>query len=502
MKNLISEEKVNIINDLMAKFIINDYQPFNVVEDKYLKESFQELGYELPGRTFFKNFIKKDYDEKRVKFKEYLKKIDNKVSITFDLWTSPSNIPFLGIKIHYISKDWILHSETLDFVKFEYPHTAETISKSIQELLKEFDLLKKLLGITTDNASNMINFYELFYNDVKLINGSVIRFGCGSHIINLAVQDGLIAIETKIKFFREKVKLIKNSPKLLQEIKALCEANNVKFYSPILDVKTRWNSTYYMLENIQKMKKIYNLHKDIKINDNYWNFLESLLEYLKIYEEATKLLSNTLYPSISLMFIVIKKLFEETSKWKNKQTYTEINKSATYIFDKLSKYWSNLQVIGLISTYLDPRFKNEILKIFPIIKLKVKDLYDEYNKENDNNVELSNNNDNNINDSFLSFITVTEINNELEKYENLNVTKDMLLPKFDLLNWWKVNEYIYPTLSKIAKDFLSIQSSSVSSEQLFSSSKLVITDRRNKLNEDTIQYLMCLKSWNELFHKK
>ena len=47
-----------------------------------------------------------------------------------------------------------------------------------------------------------------------------------------------------------------------------------------------------------------------------------------------------------------------------------------------------------------------------------------------------------------------------------------------------------------------MQSTSVSSEQLFSSSKLVITDRRNKLNEDTIQYLMCLRSWNELFHKK
>jgi hypothetical protein len=53
MENLISEEKNNLINDLMAKFIINDYQPFNVVEDKYLKELLKELGYELPGRTFF-----------------------------------------------------------------------------------------------------------------------------------------------------------------------------------------------------------------------------------------------------------------------------------------------------------------------------------------------------------------------------------------------------------------------------------------------------------------
>jgi len=201
------------------------------------------------------------------------------------------------------------------------------------------------------------------------------------------------------------------------------------------------------------------------------------------------------------MFIVIQTLFEETEKWKNKQTFTEINKISGYIYDKLSKYWSDLQVIGLISTYLDPRFKNEILKIFPIIKLKIKDLYDEYNKENNN--DINSESIKTISSPFLKkFIQNDEVDNELKTYENLKVKINEDLTKFDLLNWWKVNEYIYPTLSKIAKDFLSIQASSVSSEQLFSQSGLVITDRRNKLNEDTIQYLMCLRSWNELFNKK
>ena len=135
------------------------------------------------------------------------------------------------------------------------------------------------------------------------------------------------------------------APKLIQELKALSEANNVKYYSSIIDVKTRWNSTYYMLENIQKMKKIYNLHQEIKIEPRYWKFLSELLNYLKIYEEATKLLCNTLNPSISLMFIVIKRLFEETNKWKIKQTYAEINKCSTCIHSKLSKYWSELKSI-------------------------------------------------------------------------------------------------------------------------------------------------------------
>ena len=37
MVNEISVKKSDLANDLIAKFIINDYKPFNVLEDKYLK---------------------------------------------------------------------------------------------------------------------------------------------------------------------------------------------------------------------------------------------------------------------------------------------------------------------------------------------------------------------------------------------------------------------------------------------------------------------------------
>jgi hypothetical protein len=60
MTNEISVKNFNLVNDLIAKFIINDYQPFNIIENKYLKEFCELFGYQLPGRTFFKNFIKKD----------------------------------------------------------------------------------------------------------------------------------------------------------------------------------------------------------------------------------------------------------------------------------------------------------------------------------------------------------------------------------------------------------------------------------------------------------
>lgn len=52
----------------------------------------------------------------------------------------------------------------------------------------------------------------------------------------------------------------------------------------------------------------------------------------------------------------------------------------------------------------------------------------------------------------------------------------------------------YPTLAKIAKDYLAIQGSAVSSERAFSSAGITTTARRNCLLPETIEALQILKS--------
>jgi hypothetical protein len=47
----------------------------------------------------------------------------------------------------------------------------------------------------------------------------------------------------------------------------------------------------------------------------------------------------------------------------------------------------------------------------------------------------------------------------------------------------------------MARDYLAIPATSASSERLFSSGKLLITDNRNSLGEYTIEAVECLKSW-------
>jgi hypothetical protein len=53
----------------------------------------------------------------------------------------------------------------------------------------------------------------------------------------------------------------------------------------------------------------------------------------------------------------------------------------------------------------------------------------------------------------------------------------------------------YPNLSKIAFDYLSIPGMSAEPERLFSSTKITVTDRRNRLGSDILEALQCLRSW-------
>lgn len=80
---------------------------------------------------------------------------------------------------------------------------------------------------------------------------------------------------------------------------------------------------------------------------------------------------------------------------------------------------------------------------------------------------------------------------ELQAYLSIPLAPAETAP----LEWWKNYEQQYPRLACMARDYLAIPATSVSSEQCFSSSKNLITDNRNRLLGKTVRACMCLKSW-------
>jgi hypothetical protein len=70
--------------------------------------------------------------------------------------------------------------------------------------------------------------------------------------------------------------------------------------------------------------------------------------------------------------------------------------------------------------------------------------------------------------------------------------------------WWGINAPRYPVWASLARDFLSIMATSVSSERAFSSAGITISKRRNRLKADIVEALQCLKCMFKrglLFHE-
>ena len=84
----------------------------------------------------------------------------------------------------------------------------------------------------------------------------------------------------------------------------------------------------------------------------------------------------------------------------------------------------------------------------------------------------------------------------IDEYDRF-VQSEIVCDIEDPRRWWleETQQKVYPNLSKMALDMLSIPAMSAEPERLFSGAKRSITDRRNRLGIESIEALECLKSW-------
>lgn len=68
-----------------------------------------------------------------------------------------------------------------------------------------------------------------------------------------------------------------------------------------------------------------------------------------------------------------------------------------------------------------------------------------------------------------------------------------ILATADALEWWKVHDSRFPSLARMARQYLAVPASSASVERLFSSVGLVKSDLRERLLDKTTTDIMFAK---------
>uniref|UniRef100_A0A2N9EQV9 BED-type domain-containing protein n=1 Tax=Fagus sylvatica TaxID=28930 RepID=A0A2N9EQV9_FAGSY len=127
-----------------------------------------------------------------------------------------------------------------------------------------FDLIATTFTIeAVDNASSnggTIKFLETVTKDWNgtILEHQFLHMRCCAHILNLIVGEGLKERDSSISKVRDAVRYVKSSPNRFQIFKDYVKTLGIESKSLLcLDIATRWNSTYIMLESAVKFEKVF-----------------------------------------------------------------------------------------------------------------------------------------------------------------------------------------------------------------------------------------------------
>jgi len=115
---------------------------------------------------------------------------------------------------------------------------------------------------------------------------------------------------------------MKASSKQKQLLEETSIALKQKYYKLKRDTNVRWNSTYIMIERALKLKRVLkslsceekSVFTQNKISDPEWNDLNSILELLKPFYEATFMVSQQSYPSLCVVVPLYDNLLQHLQK--------------------------------------------------------------------------------------------------------------------------------------------------------------------------------------------
>ena len=524
------------VKKLIAKMIIVHEYPFRMVEHTWFNIVMRYLNpsYEFIGRKTIRAECLKVFDTEKVSLAKVLKGVDF-IALTTDLWTSNQTLSYMCLVAHYIDNDWKMQYRVLNFFELDPPHKGPVIGQAAYDCVAAWKIEDKIISLTLDNAAN---------ND-GAIRGLRARFAarqgyafsakyfhvrCCAHIINLVVNDGTTALASLIENLRCTVKYLKKSPSRMHKFVEICRSLALQIGEGMrLDVSTRWSSTYKMLRTAIAYKEAIQAYADADLNYKWeptteeWDLFVAIEPILASLANVTTALSASSYPTANLFYphIVDVKIALRAAMFSNN---LNLKKMGTAMMEKFNKYWEEKNNVMVVATILDPRYKMRYIewcfgRIFDVdqsgfeiqeVRAELEKLYEEcelQHREKKAAQSKSNASSSLTIDrscglpsascEFQSYLSSTEANpskSELLIYlDELNVSLED--KEFDLLNWWKVNSHRFPVVSKMAKKFLTVPATSVSSESTFSTGGRTLDDYRSSLSPSTVEALICASSW-------
>ncbi|XP_022014291.1 zinc finger BED domain-containing protein RICESLEEPER 2-like [Helianthus annuus] len=413
----------------------------------------------------------------------------NRVSITTDMWTSVQNIHYMVVTCHFVDSDFDIHKCILSFVDVPPPYSGVHMYDCLFKCLKDWNIEMKVATLTVDNAKTNDMVARKLMDNLNLQKNF------------LLMENGLSEIQDIIHNVRESVKHVGASPGRLHLFSELTKQLQLKKKHLILDVSTRWNATYAMLSTALEFKEVFenyagreSTYTKLPSGDD-WKKCKDVCSFLSLFDEATKIISGSEYPTSNLFLIelyVIKNALDTVALEENDC----MRSMACKMKEKFDKYWGSTNLLISLGAVMDPRYKMELIKLSFNTIYSLEEAKEEVQVVNDILEDLFN--ERHIRNRMLFELVVQLLGvearselSELATYLEEGVYICETGASFDVLGWWKENRLKYRILSKMAADILSIPITTVASESAFNAGGRVVEPHRSCLGTEMVDMLVC-----------
>ena len=177
-------------------------------------------------------------------------------------------------------------------------------------------------------------------------------------------------LKDAIENIRDSVTYWTATPKRVEKFEEI--ANFVKVKTKVkvaLDCRTRWNSTFTMLNTALPYKATFirasRVDKQYTCLPSEETFAEDVVERLRLFNDITNLFSGTDYVTANNYFLKIAEIRKKIRQWSACGNPLVEAMSAKMVA-KFDKYWTDIQGMMGIATILNPRFKTVVLRTYSV----------------------------------------------------------------------------------------------------------------------------------------
>ena len=197
----VTKPTAEMVTDLVLSWIVSSDQPFNAIENPYLRKLFhtfnQQLAPWIPasGDTIRRNTATR-YNEEKAVLQRTLASTPFKKHLSFDTWTSPNSTTLLAIVAHFINDKFELQTTLLGMVHLRGSHTGDAQATEILAVIEDFGIQPSVGYFQCDNVSSndvciatlLSHFPPNSTNPQVLGHKKERRLRCLGHIINLVAK--------------------------------------------------------------------------------------------------------------------------------------------------------------------------------------------------------------------------------------------------------------------------------------------------------------------------